>query len=80
MSLATQGWASPMANQSINKTPLSIAGQKFANGLGTHAVSLLYLDLQGGCQHFTATVGVDDEAKPDAGSVEFHVYGDGKLL
>jgi len=80
VSLATQGWASPVANQSINKTPLLIAGQKFASGLGTHAVSLLYLDLQGGTRRFTASVGVDDEAKADAGSVEFHVYGDGKLL
>jgi len=80
VSLATQGWASPVANQSINKTPLLIAGQKFASGLGTHAVSLLYVDLQGGTRRLTASVGVDDEAKPDAGSVEFHVYGDGIVV
>ncbi|MHC4891667.1 MAG: NPCBM/NEW2 domain-containing protein, partial [Planctomycetota bacterium] len=49
-------------------------------GVGTHANSVMYIDLKGGSKKFSAYVGVDDEVNGRIGSVEFRVYGDGKLL
>jgi len=56
--------ASPQANKSVGGRPLSIAGRKFATGVGTHARSVLWIDLQGGSQRFVAWVGIDDEVVP----------------
>jgi len=76
-----QDWGAPKAKQSVDGNPLSIAGQKFERGLGTHAASVLCVDLKGGAERFKAFVGVDDEVKKNpAASVEFLVTGDGKLL
>ncbi len=75
-----QDWGSPRADRSVENHDLMIGGKKFAKGLGTHANSVLFIDLQGGAKRFTASVGVDDEVKENRGSVEFQVHGDGKLL
>ena len=76
----SQGWGTPHMNQSVDGHPLTIAGKKFDRGLGTHAESVLNIDLKGDAQQFSASVGVDDEiAKPEA-TVEFSVIGDGKTL
>jgi alpha-galactosidase len=74
-----QGWGDPHANQSVDGHPLSIGGQKFERGLGTHAVSNLRVAVNGKGQSFSATVGVDDEVGT-RGSVTFRVSGDGKKL
>ena len=58
-----QGWGEPHADRSVENAPLSIGGQRFEHGLGTHAPSTLYVELQGGCSRFTARVGVDDAVK-----------------
>jgi len=75
-----QGWGQPRKDRSVENHPISIAGQKFEHGLGTHADSVLYVNLAGGSTRFTAMVGVDDEINKAAGSVEFRVLGDGRLL
>lgn len=55
---------------------LTIKGQLFTKGLGTHAVSDIKYGLAaGGCDYFTAKIGVDDEVG-GPGSVIFKVYGD----
>ena len=59
-----QGWGSPQANKSVEGKSLTISSQKYETGLGTHARSVLWLDLQGGSRRFTAAVGVDDEVVP----------------
>jgi len=74
------GWGRPIRDKSVQEKPLTIAGQKFERGVGTHAASRMYVDLGGGAESFRATVGVDDEVNGNVGSVEFRVYGDGKLL
>ena len=56
-----QGWGEPQANRSVEGHPLAISGQKYETGLGTHARSVLWIDLQGGSRRFTAAVGIDDE-------------------
>jgi alpha-galactosidase len=79
ISKTQQGWGSPRKDLSVDGNPLRIGGQTFKRGLGTHADSLLYVQLDSGSRRFTAVVGVDDEgALP--GTVEFRILGDGKEL
>src|SRR5215472_8311463 len=78
---ATQGWGQPHRNKSVDGHSLTIGGQVFEHGFGTHAESTLTVKLDGGAQSFSASVGVDDEVnKNPASSVEFSVIGDGKVL
>ncbi|HEY4416789.1 MAG TPA: NPCBM/NEW2 domain-containing protein [Verrucomicrobiae bacterium] len=80
ISKTTQDWGDAHKNQSVDGHGLTIAGQSFAHGLGTHAISALYLDLNRAAQSFSASVGVDGEVKNPAASIEFKVLGDGKVL
>jgi alpha-galactosidase len=81
LSNTTQGWGEPNKNQSVEGHPLSIGGETFKRGLGTHAVSTLKINLGGHAQSFSARVGVDAEVKDHpVASVEFFVIGDGKTL
>ena len=81
LSKVQQGWGQAQTNKSVDGHPLTIGGKKFEHGLGTHAVSTLYVDLKGGAQRFTASVGIDDEVgKSPVSSVVFHVLGDGREL
>ncbi|HTR41375.1 MAG TPA: alpha-galactosidase [Pseudomonadales bacterium] len=75
----TTGWSVAKANREISDGPLSIHGQKFDYGVGTHATSKFRVKLDGQAERFTADVGVDDSAG-NQGSVEFIVEGDGKIL
>ena len=59
-----QGSGDPQANRSVSGKPLNISGQKYETGLGTHARSVLWIDLHGGSRRFTAAVGIDDEVVP----------------
>src|SRR5271165_4264145 len=78
---ATQGWGDPHKNQSVEGHTLTIGGKKFTRGFGTHAVSELSVNLDGGAKSFSASVGVDDEVNGSTvSSVEFIVHGDGKVL
>jgi len=74
-----QGWGTPQVNRSIREQPLAIGGQKFARGVGTHAISTYRLTLNGGTERFTASVGVDDAAGGPA-TIEFQVVADGKRV
>jgi len=75
-----QGFGRPVANQSIGHHPLTINGQVFKNGIGTHAESEWTLHLGGQSHRFTAKVGVDDEEANPKSSVRFFVIGDAKVL
>jgi alpha-galactosidase len=78
---ATQGWGEPHKNKSVDGHPLTIGGQVYERGFGTHAESTLIVKLDGGAQTFSASVGVDDEINGNpAASVEFSLVGDGKAL
>jgi alpha-galactosidase len=76
----SQEWGDPHKNVSVDNHPLSIAGQLFKRGLGTHAISTVYIDLKGSAASFSASVGVDGEVSHSAASIEFFVIGDGKTL
>ena len=78
---AMQGYGEPRKNKSVEGNALTIGGKVFQRGFGTHAESVLHVNLGGGAQKFTASVGVDDEVNGNAASsVEFFVIGDGKTL
>ncbi len=79
LSSMTCGWSNPHADKSVEGNTLSIAGQKFERGVGTHAISTFLLNLNGKGKKFSAVVGLDDESN-SRGSVEFYVIGDKKVL
>ena len=61
--------------------PLTIAGQVFERGIGSHANGCLRINLDGMASRFTAMVGVDDDVGVSPyTSVTFRVAGDGKTL
>lgn len=74
-----QSWAKPQADKTVEVNKITIGGQVFEHGIGTHANSMLVIDLKGGAEKFTASVGVDDETG-GKGTVEFSVFGDNKRL
>jgi len=80
LSTATQGYGIPMKNKSNDGKTLTIAGETFERGFGTHAVSSLMVLLEGKAVSFSAKVGIDDEIKGQRPAVEFELYGDGKKL
>ena len=81
LSLATQGFGKPGVDKSVDGHALTLAGQTYAHGFGTHSPGLLAVDLGGGAKRFTATVGIDDEVGGGKGSAEFIVRdGGGKIL
>ena len=47
--------------------------------MGTHAASLLWIDLNG-AERFIAAVGLDDAAGSPKGSITFKIVGDGRTL
>jgi hypothetical protein len=70
----------PVNNKSIDKNDLSIGGVKFDKGIGSHANSQIWIETNGSLEFFSAYVGVDDEVPKGAGSVNFMVIGDKKIL
>ena len=74
----SQDYGELRMRRSVDDHPLTIAGQKFDHGLGTHAFSTIVYDVTGYAR-FTADVGVDDE-KDGNGTVGFEVYVDGKKV
>jgi alpha-galactosidase len=74
------GWGKVCPNRSCDSNQLTVAGQVYERGVGTHATSKMMIDLNNGSgtKYFAAT-GVDDEACPQA-SIEFFVIGDKNIL
>ena len=72
-----QDWGEPHAGRSVENRRLSLHGDVYQHGVGTHANSEMVINLKGAAVRFLAVVGVDDEKK-GLGSVRFHVLVDGK--
>ncbi|MCG9755806.1 NPCBM/NEW2 domain-containing protein [Shewanella insulae] len=75
---ASTGWGNMQYDRSIEGNPLTLGGQTFATGIGTHSTSEIVYDLKGLYSDFEAKVGVDDETGSN-GSVAFEIYLDGQL-
>ena len=68
----SSGWGRAVPDRSCTTQQLSIAGRKFERGVGTHAESTMWVELDGKAAEFAAWVGVDDDNLPGrGGSVEF---------
>ncbi len=80
LSTMRAGWGESRAKLSVDGNPLTVAGEKFIRGVGTHAISTFLLNLDGKGRSFQARVGVDDEVGTGPASVEFFVLGDKKVL
>lgn len=76
----TQGHGVAMKNKSVDGKTLTIGGQTFERGVGTHSISELAIQLDGKATSFMAQVGLDDEILEHKPSAEFIVIGDGKQL
>src|SRR5665213_1615194 len=74
-----QEWGEPHRNLSVEGHSLKIAETGFEHGLGTHARSALFVNVNGATQ-FSASVGVDAEVASQAASIEFFVLNGGKIL
>ncbi len=79
---ATVGYSTIKKDASINGNTITLRGQTYLNGIGTHAASTITYNLNGLYNEFTSDVGIDDEviAEGGLGSVDFQVVGDGKTL
>jgi hypothetical protein len=73
------GWSNTKANRSANNNPLSVGGQAFERGVGTHPNGHIAVQLDGFATRFTAKVGIDDEVGTK-GHAEFQIFGDEELL
>jgi len=80
LSVATQGNGKPGINTSVDGKRLTIAGETFDRGFGTHAESSLLIKLNGKVKKFSALVGLDDEMKGHDSAVEFEIYDDNKKI
>ncbi|ADY53117.1 Alpha-galactosidase [Pseudopedobacter saltans DSM 12145] len=80
LSVATQGHGKPGINTSVDGKKMTIAGETFDRGFGTHAESSLLIKLNGKAKHFSAWVGIDDEITGHTPAVEFEIYGDNKKI
>lgn len=76
LSQATQGYGKPQVDKSVDGHALTLNGQTFAHGFGTHSPGLLAIDIGGTTTRFSATVGIDDEVGGGKGSAEFEVLSD----
>ena len=56
--------ATAQANKSVDGNALRIGGREFAEGVGTRANSVLFVNLAGGSDRFSAMVGADDNPFP----------------
>jgi len=77
----TQGFGFPRTDRAIENSPIKIVDKTFEKGIGSHAPSEIIYYTAGLYDRFTASVGCD--AYPsfeDVSTVEFKVYGDGRLL
>lgn len=73
LSKVSQGYGTTQAARSIVGKPITLKGDVYPHGIGTHAEGAIIIDLKGVAERFTAIVGVDDETS-GKGSVTFDVW------
>jgi hypothetical protein len=75
----SQDWGDPQLNESVEHHRLTLDGEPFRYGIGSHANSSLEYTLLRGFDMFHAVVGLDDESACGDGAY-FVVKGDGREL
>jgi beta-galactosidase len=79
ISKTRQGWKEAARDFNLHGRRLSVAGQVYTNGVATHALSELYVELRGATR-FVAEAGVDDTSDQPDKRMVFQVIADGRLL
>ena len=74
------GYGQLEIGKAVSGQPFQMAGKTYERGIGVHAPSTALFDLDGKVDKFYALVGVNEIGKNERGSVEFFVYGDGKVI
>ena len=74
-----QDWGDPQVNESVEHHRLTLDGEPFRYGIGSHANSSLEYTLPRAFDMFHAVVGLDDESACGDGAY-FVVIGDGREL
>lgn len=80
LTFLSQGWGQPQINKGVTGKEMSIAGVKYAVGLGTHSISQYDIDLNRKGITFSALTGVDDGAAGQPAKMNFKITGDGEIL
>jgi hypothetical protein len=76
----TQKWGTPQLNLAVSGGhPLSIGGQRYQTGFGTHSTSRIEISFPAKYRTFAGSCGVDDEVQ-ERGSVVFKIVGGEKVL
>lgn len=69
------GWENhtPKKDKSVDGNNITIGGNVYESGVGTHGPSQIIIKLNGSVTDFYTVLGVDDEVK-EAGNFDYHVY------
>lgn len=69
------GWENhtPKKDKSVDGNNITIGGNVYKSGVGTHGPSQIIIKLNGSVTDFYTVLGVDDEVK-EAGNFDYHVY------
>jgi len=79
ISKTKQGWKEAARDFNLLGQRLKVADQVYTNGMATHSLSELYVDLLG-ARRFIAAAGVDDSCDKGDKRMVFQVIGDSRLL
>jgi alpha-galactosidase len=75
-SSASAGWGSVSINRTVAGNRLVVDNKEYANGIGTHATSIIEYDIPEGYDTFSALAGLDRECvdHTEGATVKFHVF------
>jgi hypothetical protein len=73
---ATSGWSIAKVGESVMGRKLTVDGKEYADGIGTHATSIIEYDVPEGYDTFSSIVGLDKECidHTEGATVRFHVF------
>jgi hypothetical protein len=73
---ASSGWGSATVNKSVGGNKLIVDNTEYANGIGTHANSIIEYNIPEGYDTFSALAGLDKESinHTEGATVKFHVF------
>ncbi|WP_243347050.1 NPCBM/NEW2 domain-containing protein [Parabacteroides sp. FAFU027] len=73
---ASCGWGKVSIGKAVSGSDLMVNKVKYANGIGTHANSVIEYDLPEGYDRFSATVGLDNAGavQNEGGTIKFMVF------
>ena len=73
---ATSGWSIAKVGESVMGNPLTVDDKEYADGIGTHATSIIEYDVPEGYDTFSSIVGLDKECvdHTEGATVRFHVF------